>query len=313
MNIAVLMDPIERLNQKKDTTLALIERALDFGHTVHVFYPTSWFWKQGILWAQLYEIAYKQACFKVKPLRSLKALDAYEIILMRQDPPVDQHYIYTSYALDTLIQKGVVVSNLPASVRDWNEKFALTQFPEWIVPTLITQQIYELKKFRDEQETIVLKPLHAFGGESVFLVHPHDPNFSVIIEKLTQRGTMPIMAQRYIPDIKHRGDKRILMVHGQAVPYALARMPADSDWRGNLAAGARGVVVPLTGRDQAIAQALGPILVNKGLHFVGLDVIGDYLTEINVTSPTCLREISRETGMDIAKDYWSGLSALVKS
>lgn len=222
---------------------------------------------------------------------------------MRKDPPFDMEYIYTTYALDLAERDGVLVANRPQSLRDANEKFFTLNFPQCCPTTLVSKDMQQLKRFWQTHQNVIFKPLEGMGGSSVFHVDEHGRNLSVILEVLTKGQSLNIMAQRYIPEISTVGDKRILLVNGEPIPYALARIPAKGELRGNLAAGAMGKVVPITARDRWICEQIAPTLKVKGLYFVGIDVIGDYLTEINVTSPTCLREISAETGLDIAGDY----------
>ncbi|TNE92057.1 MAG: glutathione synthase, partial [Gammaproteobacteria bacterium] len=225
----------------------------------------------------------------------LASLDA---IIMRKDPPFDSEYIYTTYILEAAERLGTLVVNKPQSLRDCNEKVFATLFPECSPPLLVSRDPKQLKAFRQLHDDVVYKPLDGMGGTAVFRVRPDDPNLSVIIEMLTQHGQQTIMAQKFIPDISN-GDKRILMVDGEPIPYCLARIPAKGELRGNLAAGGSGVVRPLSDRDRWIAAQIGPVLKDKGILFAGLDVIGDYLTEINITSPTCAREINREQDTDI--------------
>lgn len=314
MKIAVLMDPLFSLNPKKDTSLALIRTAIEMGHDVQVFTPEDWYWKEGEAYALVSSITLIDATrllWETGPVLEEQLLTTYDVILMRQDPPVDQQYLYATYALEHAERSGVLVSNRPQAVRDLNEKFAITRYPAYVIPTLITQNRKRLRTFWEQHHDVVYKPLDAYGGESVLRVDQTGANIAVILDLLTQYGTRSIMAQQYIPAIKDQGDKRILMIHGEPVPYALARMPATDDWRGNLAAGATGVVVPLTQRDLDICAAVTPFLKASGLHLVGLDVIGDWLTEINVTSPTCLCEIEKESGLPLARQYWEGISSLV--
>jgi glutathione synthase len=226
-------------------------------------------------------------------------LDRLQVVLMRKDPPFDMEYVYTTYLLEQAEQKGCLVVNRPRSLRDANEKLFTVQFPQCCPPTLVTRRQHQIREFLAAQGDIILKPLGSMGGASVFRVRRDDPNIAVIIETLTEQGTRYTMAQRFIPEIR-AGDKRVLMVDGQAVPFALARIPAPGETRGNLAAGGIGKGVPLGARDRWIAEQVGPALRERGILFAGLDVIGDYLTEINVTSPTCIRELDREFGLNIA-------------
>ncbi|MCX7114956.1 MAG: glutathione synthase [Gammaproteobacteria bacterium] len=313
MKIAVLMDPLEHLNPKKDTTLALIQCAMENGHTVRCFTQKTLYAQEDQVFAKTINLEYtlsKKESWAYGKDEKEDALNTYDVVLMRQDPPVDSEYLYATYLLDRLVAQGVLVSNGPQAVRDMNEKLGILQFQDCIPPTLVSSDQHRLRQFWEHHHDVVFKPLYGMGGESVFHMGPSGENMNVTLDMLTLHGSRTIMAQRYIPAIQDKGDKRILMIHGEPIPYALARIPAKGDFRGNLAAGATGEVVPLTPRDQAICQAVAPVLKEKNLHFVGLDVIGDYLTEINVTSPTCLREISSTTGLDIAKTYWEGIESL---
>jgi glutathione synthase len=226
-------------------------------------------------------------------------LDALAVILMRKDPPFDMEYVISTYILEQAEASGVLVVNRPRSLRDANEKLFALRFPECCPPTLVSRQSQDIRAFFREHGDIILKPLDAMGGASVFRVRDQDPNLSVIIETVTMHGSRYIMAQRFIPEIRE-GDKRILVVDGDPVPYALARIPAPGETRGNLAAGGKGVGIPLSPQDHWIAERVAPELRERGIMFAGLDVIGDYLTEVNVTSPTCIRELDRDFGLDIA-------------
>ena len=231
--------------------------------------------------------------FEDRPLAEL------DIIIMRKDPPFDSEFIYSTYILERAEEEGVLVANRPQSLRDCNEKVFATAFPDLMSPTIVARRADLLKAFHAEHEDVIFKPLDGMGGSSIFRLKKDDPNVSVIIETLTAHGTQQIMAQKFIPEITS-GDKRILMINGEPVPYSLARIPAQGETRGNLAAGGRGVTQELSEDDRRIASIIGPELIKRGLYFVGLDVIGNCLTEINVTSPTCVREISRDSGIDVA-------------
>jgi glutathione synthase len=229
------------------------------------------------------------------------ALSELNVVLMRKDPPFDMEYIYSTYLLEQAQSAGVLIVNNPQSLRDANEKLFTAWFPECCPDTLVTRQDTLIRDFYQTHGDIILKPLDGMGGASIFRIKEQDPNLSVIIETLTEHGQKSVMAQRYIPDIV-QGDKRILMIDGEPVPFALARIPAEGETRGNIAAGGRAEGRLLTENDRWICQQVGPKLREKGLIFVGLDVIGDYLTEINVTSPTCIRELDRQFGLNIASD-----------
>jgi glutathione synthase len=239
-------------------------------------------------------------------------LSGLDILLMRKDPPMDMEYLYTTFMLERAELEGLLVLNRPASLRDSNEKLYTTWFPQCCAASLVSRDATRLRAFLDEHHDIILKPLDAMGGTSIFRVRETDPNISVILETLTELGQRTAMAQQFIPEISH-GDKRILMIDGKPVPYALARIPAKGETRGNLAAGGRGEGVELSDRDHWICAQVGPELRKRGLVFVGLDVIGDYLTEINVTSPTCIRELDKLYGLDIAGQLLDCIEARLQS
>jgi len=230
-------------------------------------------------------------------------LGSFDVILMRKDPPFDNEFIYATYMLEQAEREGTLVVNKPQSLRDCNEKVFATQFPQCCPPHIVSRDQQQLKAFHKQHRDVIFKPLDGMGGSSIFRCPADDPNVSVILETLTDHGQSYIMGQLYLPEIK-QGDKRVLVVNGEAIPYALARIPASGETRGNLAAGGRGVAQPLSERDHWIAKQIAPTLVEKGLLFVGLDIIGDYLTEINVTSPTCVREIDAEYDTRIGEKLW---------
>lgn len=306
--LAVIIDPIETLNPKKDTTIAMLQAAAEAG--LRVFYTTQLdlFVDQGRAKARLYELAVnlqQSPWYQVidAPIFDLSQLD---IILMRKDPPFDMNYIYTTYLLELAEKEGVLVANKPQSLRDTNEKYITTHFPELSPPTLISQSNELLNAFWQTHRNVIFKPLHGMGGRSIFQVDEQGINLHVILDTLTCQQTMPIMAQQFLPEIHTTGDKRVLIIDDYVVPYALARLPQGKG-RGNLAQGAIGKVQPLTERDHHLAHALIPTLQAKGLRFVGIDVIGDYITEINVTSPTCLREIEQASGENLARRFIDNL------
>lgn len=306
MKLAVLMDPLHTLKPYKDTTVAMIKRATALGWSCVYFTPTDLFCREGRAFANVSSITimdeHSSDWASVTPVGE-QPLASFDIVLMRKDPPFDMEYIYATYALELAEREGVLIANRPQSLRDANEKFFTLHAPQCCPPTLVSRDMARLRAFWEEHRDVIFKPLAGMGGRSVFHVNEDAENLSVILEVLTQGETVSIMAQRYIPAISTMGDKRILLINGEPVPFALARIPAVGELRGNLAAGARGEVVPLTQRDQWLCAEIAPLLKAKGLYFVGIDVIGDYLTEINVTSPTCLREIEAESGLDIAGDY----------
>ncbi|MFA5494108.1 MAG: glutathione synthase [Porticoccaceae bacterium] len=294
-SIGVVMDPIHAIAFKKDTTLALLLAARERGWKLHYMEQRDLAIVDGRAWGSMaaLEVFDDPARWFALGERLERPLADLDVILMRKDPPFDSEYVYSTYILEAAEREGVLVVNKPQSLRDCNEKVFATQFPRFTPPVLVSRDPLRLRRFHAEHGEVIFKPLDGMGGSAIFLVKPGDSNLSVIIETLTALGTRTIMAQKYIPEIS-AGDKRILVVDGEPVPYCLARIPARGESRGNLAAGGRGVVQPLSPRDREIALAVGPVLKEKGILFAGLDVIGDYLTEINVTSPTCAREIDAE-------------------
>lgn len=306
MKIAILMDPLSTLKPYKDSTVAMIKRANQLGWPCFYFTQSDLFCKQGQAYANVSQIVIRDETHadwaEVKPIGE-KPLTTFDVILMRKDPPFDMEYIYATYALELAEKGGVLVANKPQSLRDANEKFFTLNFPQCCPQTLVSRDINRLREFWKAHRNVIFKPLEGMGGRAVFHVNDDARNLSVILEVLTHGQSVNIMAQQYIPEISTLGDKRILLINGEPVPFALARIPQAGELRGNLAAGARGKVVPITDRDRWLCAEIAPTLQAKGLYFVGIDVIGDYLTEINVTSPTCIREIAAETGLDIAGDY----------
>lgn len=314
MKIGILMDPLHVLKPHKDSTVAMIKRALEFGWSCAYFTPGDVFCRHGHAYANttsLISIDESSATWAQTISLGEQSLSVFDIILMRKDPPFDMQYIHMTYALELAELQGVLVANKPQSLRDANEKFFTLHFQQCCPITLVTSNMGYLREFWEQHRDVIYKPLEGMGGNAIFHVQHDGHNLSVILEVLTQRGQVSIMAQQYIPDIKTAGDKRILLINGEPVSHALARIPAPGELRGNLAAGARGQVVEITDRDRWICSQIAPVLQSKGLYFVGIDVIGDYLTEINVTSPTCIREITAATGLDIAGDYLRCLEGLV--
>lgn len=300
-NIGFVMDPIVDITSYKDTTLAMMLAAQARGWQLHYFELQDIYVENGVAYGRSRGVTvqdHNTSWFqftdeKVLPLGDLDAL------MMRKDPPFDAEYIYATYILDLAVQQGCQVFNRPASLRDFNEKAAIARFPQCCTPTLITRDMQRIREFVQQEQQAVLKPLDGMGGAGIFRCDANDSNLSVILETVTAHGSSTAMVQKFIPDIT-AGDKRILLINGQPFPYALARIPAKGELRGNLAAGGRGEGIELTERDRWICNEVGPTLVAAGLLFVGLDVIGDYLTEINVTSPTCVRELSRQYNVNIA-------------
>ena len=301
VNLGVIMDPIDGINPKKDTTLALLYAAQQRGWDLHYMEMRDLRLRDGEAWANMREVSVEmstQSWFEFLSEPQSKKLESLDVILMRKDPPFDTEYIFATYILERAELAGSLVINRPQSLRDANEKLFTAWYSQVCAPTLVTRDHRELRKFHAEFNDIIVKPLDGMGGSSIFRVTANDGNASVIYETLTAHETRYCMAQKYLPEIID-GDKRILMIDGQPVPYALARIPASGELRGNLAAGGSGRGQALSDRDRHICQVVGPSLVEKGLVFVGLDVIGDFLTEINVTSPTCVRELNDQFDLDI--------------
>lgn len=301
-SLGVVMDPISSINYKKDTTLALLLAAQRRGYKLFYMEQQHLFLENGNPRAEVRPLKVTENPFKWYELKESSSIPLEELdaVLMRKDPPFDAEFIYSTYILEAAERRGTLIVNKPQSLRDCNEKVFATEFPECTPPLLVSRDERRLKKFLAEHLDVVFKPLDGMGGTSIFRVTQDDQNLNVILETLTKNGSETIMAQKYLPEIT-TGDKRILVVDGTVIPYCLARIPADGEFRGNLAAGGQGLVQPLSDRDRWIAEQIAPILKEKGLIFVGLDVIGDYLTEINVTSPTCVREIDNAEGTGIGE------------
>jgi glutathione synthase len=300
VNVGVVMDPIESIAYKKDSTMAMLWAAQDRGWSLHYMEQSDLFLDRGTARARMAPLKVfrdPQRWFERGEYRD-QDLSELDVILMRKDPPFDNEYIYSTYILEAAERTGTLVVNRCQSLRDCNEKVFATQFPQCWPPLLVSADQARLKAFHATHEDAIFKPLDGMGGSAIFRVRAGDPNVNVILETLTRDGTQTIMAQQFIPQIE-AGDKRILVINGEPVPYCLARVPLAGETRGNLAAGGRGVAQPRSDRDREIAETVAPALVEKGLLFVGLDVIGDYLTEINVTSPTCIREIDAAYDLDI--------------
>ena len=300
LRLGVVMDPISQINVNKDTSLTLLLAAKEQGWHLIYFEPQHLFLDQHIAKGygqplQLHDRT--DHWFTLEP-RQTYTLGDIDVILMRKDPPFDIPFLHCTYLLEAAQQQGCLVVNDPRSLRDCNEKLFATQFPQCCPPLTVSRDAAHLRAFHQQHNDVIFKPLDGMGGSGIFRCKPNDPNVGVILETLTQQGQEMVMAQQFIPDISN-GDKRILVINGEAVPYCLARIPAKGETRGNLAAGGSGRPQPLSDRDRWIVNQVAPTLVEKGLFFVGLDVIGDYLTEINVTSPTCAQEIDRayDTGI----------------
>lgn len=314
VRLGIVMDPIARISYKKDSSLAMLLAAQERGWSLFYMEQQDLYQREG------------QARARMRPLRVFAdpehwfdleaetdgALSDLDVILMRKDPPFDMEFVYSTYLLEQAEAAGVLVVNRPQSLRDCNEKLFATLFPHCTPATVVSRRPDILRDFATEHGDVILKPLDGMGGASIFRHRVGDPNLSVILETLTGHGTQQIMAQAYLPAIKD-GDKRILMIDGEPVPYCLARIPASGETRGNLAAGGRGEARELTERDRWIAAQVGPTLREKGLLFVGLDVIGEHLTEINVTSPTCIREIDNAFGTRIGVQLMDAIDRKLKA
>jgi glutathione synthase len=301
VKIAFVADPLDSFKIYKDTTFAMMREAAARGHALYALEQADLVLRGGIVEAHAYRVhltGEKQRWYRPEDAGAAP-LNSYDAVLMRKDPPFDMEYVYSTYLLELAEAQGARVFNRPRAIRDWNEKLGAARFPQFTPPTVVTRREAQVREFIAEHHDIVLKPLDGMGGASVFRVRENDPNVGVIIETVTQHGGRTIMAQRFIPEIRD-GDKRVLLIGGKPVPHALARIPKPGETRGNLAAGATGVARELTPRDRAIAEALGPALHKEGLLLVGLDVIGDWLTEVNVTSPTCFQEITEQSGFNVA-------------
>jgi glutathione synthase len=314
MEFAFVVDPLDSLKAYKDSSIAMMRAAQARGHSLFAIDQAALFWDNGVTSARIQPLhvsSDNDAWYSVDEARK-RTLASFSAVLMRKDPPFDMEYVYSTYLLEAAERAGARVYNRPRAVRDHNEKMAIAEFRDFTAPTLVTRDAGLLGEFIDAHGDVILKPLDGMGGASIFRVRRDDPNRNVIIETLAHYGARSVMAQRFIPEIVD-GDKRILLIAGEPVPYALARIPKPGETRGNLAVGGRGVARPLTPRDREIALALGPRLWAEGLLVVGLDVIGDYLTEINVTSPTCFVEIGEQTGFDVAGRFIDALERTLTS
>jgi glutathione synthase len=307
--LGIIMDPIQSINFKKDTSLLILLAAKKSGFTLYLIEQNDLYLdcdEPRALTAELNVFDDEKEWFELKTKRDISMSDL-DVILMRKDPPFNKEYIYSTYILEAAKRKGVLIVNDPQSLRDCNEKIFATEFKQFTPPLIVTKNIKLLKAFLTQNEEVVYKPLDGMGGESIFKVNYKDENINVILETLTKFGTRTIMAQKYIADISN-GDKRILIIDGRVIPLCLARIPPKGEFRGNLAAGGSGVVKQLSERDLLIANSVAEICVKRGLLFVGLDIIGDFLTEINVTSPTCAREIDKELDFSIGDLFMECIS-----
>jgi glutathione synthase len=315
MNILFIADPLESFKIYKDTTFAMMREAQRRGHSVAACEPQDLLWQRGALvTAHVREIALTGDAanwFEVKQSRSV-ALKEFDAILMRKDPPFDSEFFYATHLLEQAERDGAKVFNKPRTLRDHPEKLAIMEFPQFIGPTLVTRDEADIKRFHAEHGDIILKPLDGMGGMGIFRVGPDGMNLGSITETLNRHGAQSLMVQKFLPAIS-KGDKRVLVIGGKPVPHCLARIPQGNEVRGNLAAGGKGVAQPLSARDREIAETLGPTLAARGLLLVGLDVIGDSLTEINVTSPTCFQEITDQTGFDVPAMFVDALERALQA
>ena len=312
MKIAFLADPLDSFKTYKDSTFAMMREAAFRGHEVYAFQQRHMALTEGRVSAHVARIELTgdpDDWYRAAPSEDV-GLSTFDAVIQRKDPPFDMEYVYGTYLLQLAERHGARVFNKPSAIRDHNEKLSIAQFSQFTTPTLVSSDETRLRDFQAEHGDVILKPLDGMGGAGIFRIKSDGLNLGSIIETLTQHGARTIMAQRYIPDIV-KGDKRILLIDGKPVPFALARIPQAGEVRGNLAAGGTGVAQPLSARDREIAEALGPELAARGLLLVGLDVIGDYLTEVNVTSPTCFQEITQQTGFQVASMFIDAVEARV--
>jgi len=319
VRLLFVADPLESFKIYKDSTYAMMREAVSRGHTLMACRPEDLRWQRGeqvlgfVRDIELtgdaddwFRAAQQPDDTRPQPLCEVDA------VLMRKDPPFDSEYFYATHLLSQAEREGARVFNRPAALREHPEKLAILEFPQFIAPTLVTRDAADIRRFHAEHRDIILKPLDGMGGMGIFRVGPDGLNLGSISETLNRGGAMTVMVQKYLPDIV-KGDKRVLVIGGEPVPYALARIPQGSEIRGNLAVGGKGVAQPLSARDHEIASTLGPILAARGLLLVGLDVIGDSLTEINVTSPTCFAEITQQSGFDVARCFIDALEAALRA
>jgi glutathione synthase len=313
LKLGIVMDPIGKIKIHKDTSFAMLLEAQSRGYELYYMELNDLYLRDGRTYARMRRLSVERderSWFSF--LGEMDApLDSLNVVLMRKDPPFDQEYIYATYLLECAENQGLYVVNKPRSLRDANEKLFTAWFPQCCPPTLVAREGHKIREFLHEQGEIILKPLDGMGGASIFRIAENDPNLSVILEIMTRHNSRFVMAQRYLPEIVD-GDKRILVVNGEAVPYALARIPAQGESRGNLAAGGRAEGRELTPRDRWIAEQVGPTLRERGLVFVGLDVIGNYLTEVNVTSPTCVQELDTLFGLNISALLMNHIESVVR-
>ena len=309
MKLLFIADPLEGFATYKDTTFAMMREAQRRGHSIAACQPQDVMWERGhCVTAHVRDIVLTgqpKEWFRAENARAA-VLATFDAVLMRKDPPFDSEYFYATHLLEQAEREGARVFNKPRALRDHPEKLAIMEFPEFIGPTLVTRDARDIQRFHAEHQDIILKPLDGMGGMGIFRVGPNGLNLGSITETLNRGGAQSLMVQKFLPEIAD-GDKRVLIIGGKPVPYCLARIPQGSEVRGNLAAGGKGVARPLNARDLEIAHALGPVLQSRGLLLAGVDVIGDCVTEINVTSPTCFQEIQQQTGCDVAALFMDAL------
>jgi len=311
MDLLFIADPLESFKIQKDSTFAMMRVAQEAGHHLWFCQSKNVLWKDDLVIADCQSLVIKPSSitwFKLGGVES-KVLKSFSAVLMRTDPPFDIEYLNTTWILSAAVRQGAKVFNEPSAVRDHSEKLSITEFPELIPPTLVTRELRAVEKFHQTHRDIVIKPLDGMGGMGVFRVGTDGLNLASIVETLGENGARTLMVQRFLPEIA-QGDKRVLLIGGEVVPFALARIPQGSEIRGNLAAGGKGVAMPLTDTEKRVAEKLAPVLNQRGLFLVGLDLIGGYLTEINVTSPTCFVEITNQTEFNVPQ-FW--LAALEKA
>ena len=318
MNLLFVADPLESFKTYKDSTYAMMREAQRRGHTLAACEPRHLRWQSGgqvsALVRRIRLTGHEDQWFHESPqapAQRLTALRDFDAVLMRKDPPFDSEYFYATHLLEQAEREGARVLNKPRALRDHPEKLALLEFPQYTTPTLVTREAQAVRDFHAEHRDIILKPLDGMGGMGIFRVREDGLNLGSIIETLNHHGEQTLMVQKFVPAIA-QGDKRVLVIGGQPVPFCLARIPQGGEVRGNLAAGGKGVAQPISARDREIAEALGPVLAARGLLLVGLDIIGDSLTEINVTSPTCFQEITDQSGFDVAAMYIDALEAALR-
>jgi glutathione synthase len=309
MKLLFILDPLASLKSYKDTSLAIMRAAQARGHALYVCEQHDWHLQRDTVKVDAQPFAFVEDGSWQTGDKTTQVPNGFDAVLMRKDPPFDNEYLYSTYLLELAQQQGACIINDPASIRGWNEKLSVTRFAQFTPPFIVTSKQEKILAFLAEHDDIIVKPLDGMGGSGIFRLRKDDPNIYAILETLTQFETQTIMVQRYIPEIS-KGDKRILIINGEPLPYALARIPKTGETRGNLAAGGKGVAQPLSARDLEIASTVGKTLKQHGLFLVGLDVIGDYLTEVNVTSPTGMVEIAAQTDCDPAKVMVEALEKL---